>query len=151
MRQNRARPTAGSQLGDMLTLLLPTELETRLLRACLWGGEAGRCAWQEWRSGIGGRQEDLSRELHGRGQLLPLLYQALRNNGADVDKGFWPYLRTSFFREELRSQACRRICAEALAALTDAGRHAGNNLRPRALPNLDRRLPGPRCGKGLGL
>jgi hypothetical protein len=121
MTAKMARPMVASLLDPLLALLLPTEEETRLLRACLWRGAAGLGAWQEWRTWTGDRKEDLYAALRGRGHLLPLLCQALRDSSADVDKDFLPYLRTSYFREELRSQAYRRICAEALKALAENG------------------------------
>ena len=44
-----SKPTTPA-LADALGSLLPTPEQTRLLRACLQRGEAGRQAWADWRS-----------------------------------------------------------------------------------------------------
>jgi hypothetical protein len=108
-------------LSDTLSLLLPTEEQTWLLRACLHSGQAERQAWQAWLQRVGDPKQLLARRQQRIEWLLPLLYTALQRNGAEVDRAFLPYLRTAYFHEELRGQACRQICQTALTALTEDG------------------------------
>jgi hypothetical protein len=115
--RQHARPL----LYDTLSLLLPTGEQTWLLRGCLHSGQAGRQAWQLWLQQVGDPKQLLAKREQRVEWLLPLLYTALRHNGAEVDRGFLPYLRTAYFHEELRGQACRRICQTALATLARAG------------------------------
>ena len=108
-------------LFDTLSVFLPTREETWLLRACTQEVEAGRVAWRSWREYATNVKEVLARDQHGVKSLLPLLYRALQRNGATVDAELLPYLRTAYFREELRVQAYRRICQEVLTTLREAG------------------------------
>ena len=107
-------------LSDTLSVILPTAEQTWLLRACLHRGEAGCKAWQVWQEQVGNSKKALAEGRQGSKWLLPLLYRALQRNGAVVDRDLLPYLRTSYFREKLRSQTFRRICQNVLAPLTTA-------------------------------
>lgn len=115
----RTGPPREPPLSDILTLLLPTEEETWLLRACLHEGPAGRSAWREWTQRVANPKEALAEDKHG-GQVLPLLYRVLGGSDSMVDRGLLPYLRTAAFREELRADIVRRVSGDALTALTAA-------------------------------
>jgi hypothetical protein len=104
-------------LFDTLSVLLPTAQQTGLLRACLHPGDAGCRAWAAWQEKVGDPKKALAEEGQALKWLLPLLYRALQSNGAVVNRDLMPYLRTAYFREELRSQTYRRICSEVLATL----------------------------------
>jgi hypothetical protein len=119
MKPSGARP-AKPVLFDTLSVLLPTAQQTWLLRACLQSDEAGRRAWETWQESVGDPKRALADEGQALKWLLPLLYRALQTNGGAVSRDLMPYLRTAYFREELRSQTYRRICSEVLAPLAAA-------------------------------
>ena len=108
-------------LFDTLSVLLPTEEQTWLLRACLHAGDAGSRAWHIWRELAGEPKKVLAESREGIRWLLPLLYRALQRNGAAAGRDLLPYLRTAYFREELRSRTYRRIYRNVLASLATAG------------------------------
>lgn len=105
---------------DMLSVLLPTGEQTWLLRACLHRGESGWNAWQVWQEGVGNPRKTLAEDKQGIKWLLPLLYDGLQRNVTEAESDLLPYLRTAYFREELRSRTYRRICQEVLTALVTA-------------------------------
>jgi Uncharacterised nucleotidyltransferase len=108
-------------LADTLSVILPTARQTRILRACLYSGEAGRRAWRAWRADLGDsvRGEDADERVLRR--LRPMLYGALRRNGPTVAKALEASLRMAYVREELRMEAYRRICAQILSTLAETG------------------------------
>jgi hypothetical protein len=108
-------------LADTLSVILPTEEQTRLLRACLYSDAAGRRAWQSWREQIGDPVEALGRNGPGAGTLLPLLLSALRRNGIDAPSDLLTLLRAARYREELRSKAVAGICREVISGLAAGG------------------------------
>jgi Uncharacterised nucleotidyltransferase len=116
--EQAARPPL---LADTLSVILPTARQTRILRACLYSGEAGRRAWQAWRADMGDsvRGEDADERVLRR--LRPMLYGALRRNEPTATKALAASLRTAYVREELRMEAYRRICARVLSTLAEAG------------------------------
>jgi hypothetical protein len=100
--------------------VLPAPEQTLLLRACLSSGEAERAAWADY---LGGGP-DLERLLrYGPPEvrrLAPLLFVALRDAQAPVDKALLTILRTAHLREEVRSREYRRVCGTVLSALEAA-------------------------------
>lgn len=86
-------------LAAALSALLPTGEQTRLLRACLAGGD-----------GTGVRREAV-------GRLAPLL----QASGACVDAKLATFLKTSYLYEQLRAREYLPICALAFIALEEAG------------------------------
>ena len=120
MRASKDR-SAKPLLSDTLSVLLPTVEQTWLLRTCLNSGEVGANAWRIWQERVGDPKKALADDRLDVKWMLPLLYHALRRDGVVVDTALLPYLRTAYFREELRSQAFRQICQQVLAALVAAG------------------------------
>jgi hypothetical protein len=116
-----AQRTPRPLLHDTLSVLLPTPEQTWLLGTCLLTGDRARVAWQTWRDSVGDPRQALARDQQGVGWLLPLLYQSLQSHGIAVDRDLQPYLKTAYFREELRSQVYRRVCHEVLAELARPG------------------------------
>ena len=108
-------------LFDTLAVLLPTTEETYLLRTCTQTGQRGRAAWRDWREHATNVREAVTRHRRDIRSLFPLLYRTVQRNGAAVDDDTLTYLRTAYFREELRVQAYRRICGDVLTALGESG------------------------------
>ena len=109
------RPT----LSDTLSILLPTEQDTLLLRACLCSDDTGRKAWTAWLERVGEPREKLSQPRPALVHLLPLLYVAARRCNVEVEGEFAFRLRAAHFREELRSQAYRATLRRVLHVLRD--------------------------------
>jgi hypothetical protein len=114
-------PLRRERLADALSILLPRADQTWLLRACLLAAEPGRDAWRQWQRHHRDVKAALSDDGSGAKQILPLLYAALKRNGADVDPSLRPYLTTSYAREEMRNEAYRAIGRAALEALAAHG------------------------------
>jgi hypothetical protein len=104
-----------------IATLLPSAVETDLLRAMLWGGDAGVEAWRRWSAAVGGAlkgSEQMTPLVKG---LLPLLHARLKANGVALDPELATYLRAAYFREELRGQTYRGILVALLNVLGEAG------------------------------
>ncbi|MGH7717713.1 MAG: nucleotidyltransferase domain-containing protein [Gemmatimonadaceae bacterium] len=114
-------PLTASALARALEVILPRPDQTWLLRACLLTAEPGRDAWRQWQRCHRDVKAALADDASGAKQILPLLFTALRRNGAPVDESLRPYLTTSYAREEMRNDAYRAICRVALEALGAAG------------------------------
>ena len=114
-------------LRDALQVVLPTALETDLLRVVLWQGEPGSEAWRRWRERAGDPLLAFERLHAGLKGLAPLLYVAARRNRLEIPQAFGSYLRAAYFREELRGNAYRRILSDVLRGLAAA------ELRPLVL------------------
>jgi hypothetical protein len=106
-------------LSDTLSVLLPTEEETLLMRACLYSGDAGRRAWHEWMGRVGAAREELARRPI-LARLLPLLHVATKRYGAEVEPEFAFCLRAAYYQEELRSAAYRDALGNVLRVLDAA-------------------------------
>jgi Uncharacterised nucleotidyltransferase len=104
-------------LASALSSLLPTPLETSVLRACLYEGEAGRRAWAECRTQVPDLVALLRDDRLDLRRMAPLLFDALRRNGVEADRGLLTVLRTAHVRESLRLQEYRRVCQAILAAM----------------------------------
>jgi putative nucleotidyltransferase-like protein len=103
-----------------LAVMLPTPRQTLFLRACLCDGAAGTDAWRAWRAQVGHVKAAMGDDTSPVKRLLPLLYVALRRNGAEVDEGLVPYLKLAFAREQMRSKTFVRICGEVVDTLNGA-------------------------------
>ena len=111
----------GPALRAALRSPLPSGDELLFLRACLPSGEPGREAFERWQRRFADPVSGLRDHAPGRGRLLPLLQAALRHNGASGNPQLISALRASRAHEELRAQAMRRACRDALAALAAHG------------------------------
>lgn len=103
-----------------LSAILPTAAQTRLLRATLHSGEAGREAWESWYEAD---NPILTLREDGRSikKLLPLLHESRRRNSIDTDKELGSYLRAAHYREELRTSAYRDIARSVFGSFETAG------------------------------
>lgn len=104
-------------LSDALSVILPTREETLLLRACLYSGDAARQAWKEWRSRTNGGANDYLVTDQSVKAILPLIFNALRCHGLELDKESTTFLRSAYLKEELRNKIFRRICRDVLLLL----------------------------------
>lgn len=111
------RPT----LSDTLSVLLPTEQDTLLLRACLGFDDTGREAWAAWLESVGEPREKLLQRRPSLVHFLPLLYVAMKRYGTQVPRDLAFCLRAAHFREALRSQAYRTILRRVLHCLREGG------------------------------
>ena len=100
-------------IAETLALLLPNEEETWLLRACLLTEAPAREAWDRCRAS--------PERLASARALLPLLAASADANEPRIDPAALAFLRAAALREDLRAGRFRRIAAEALAGLADAG------------------------------
>jgi hypothetical protein len=97
--------------------VLPTQEQTLLLRACLNSGQAEREAWADYRRNGPDLELLLRRGPPEVRRLAPLLFVALRDSDAPIDKALLTILRTAHFHEEMRSREYRRVCGTVLSAL----------------------------------
>lgn len=111
--------TAKLALYETLSIILPDQEQTLLLRACLLPGEAGREAWTEWRERVGNPVEMLRGGNERLKALLPLIFFALRNNGVVVEEELHACLRAAALREQLRINAYRRILSQVISVCAE--------------------------------
>jgi Uncharacterised nucleotidyltransferase len=97
---------------DALSVFLPTAEETLLLRACLSSDEPSQtwARWQRYRTDPNGFLGDCP----SARKLRPLVYEAVRRYGLELDKESRTYLRSARLKEELRGNILRRVCGEVL-------------------------------------
>ncbi len=108
-------------LSDTLSVLLPTEGDTLLLRACLCSPDVAKEAWRAWLRVVGNPKEELSQRRPVLVHLLPLLHSSIRRWDAGFQSEFGFCVRAAYFREELRSHAYRDILQRVLRTLADEG------------------------------
>ncbi|HEY2988588.1 MAG TPA: nucleotidyltransferase family protein [Candidatus Binatia bacterium] len=108
-------------LADSLSVVLPTREETLLLRACLFSSDSARQAWKEWKSRATEVEDGLVGNNGAVKNLRPLVFDALRCHGMELDKESWTFLRSAYLKEELRSKIFRRICRDILLLLAKEG------------------------------
>ena len=105
----------------VLSLNLPGEVESELLRVCLLDRESSQGAW----NALEDRGIDVSRLLthggHGMRRLAPLLYEAISAHGLQADTDLLTRCRMATLREELRAGTFGRISAGVFDALGEAG------------------------------
>jgi len=107
-----------SGVSQVLSMVLPTEEQTWLLRACLYTGEFGRQAWTSWLDHILDPLEFLNQETQAIRSLMPFLFRALHRNHVELDKALLTFLRTAQVREEVRNQTYRGICKTVLSSFS---------------------------------
>jgi hypothetical protein len=108
-------------VAEALSVLLPSQTETALLRACLHSGDSARHGWQAWRGRRGASAAELCAALAKSRTLLPLLERSAARNDLDLGRDVLPYLRATALREELRAARYRMIAAEAIMVLDRSG------------------------------
>jgi hypothetical protein len=108
------------KLSGPLSLLLPTDRETLLLRVCVAERERARAAWHQWHDPANGSGKCLLKDPAVR-KLRPLLFNAVQSHDLEIDKEGLTLLRTAYLKEDLRSSAFRRICREVLLLLEKEG------------------------------
>ena len=101
-------------------LLLPTPIQTQLLRALLLAGEDGQLAWIRWQALTGDPPSYFAADRLGHKRLLPLLYRARQRHGFRPGSDFTTWLRSAYAREKLRSNVYLQGTRQALTALSDA-------------------------------
>jgi hypothetical protein len=114
-------PPLPAALEAALSVILPDDTDTALLRACLLRDGAGRDAWAECLRRIPDLVALFKDDVNGRKRLGPLLLSALSAYHGEAPQGLLTALRMARLREELRAREYRRICFEALACLDEAG------------------------------
>lgn len=119
-----ARPSEALRrtLRRALGVILPSDVETRLLRCLLYRGDDGRRAWLDWRNAVGNPMTAFTGERLGQKSLLPLLHAAAERNAIELEPPVARWLRATYLREQLRGNAYRRILGETVAAVGATGR-----------------------------
>lgn len=105
---------------SLFSVLLPDEIQTLFLRACLLPDRPGREAWEGWKESIGDYRGFFFRERQGIKRLLPLLHRNLIRAEAVVEQNFLSTLETACMREEIQSETFRHVCREVFTLLTTA-------------------------------
>ncbi|MEE8593302.1 MAG: nucleotidyltransferase family protein [Candidatus Bipolaricaulota bacterium] len=107
-------------LSDTLPVLLPTEQDTLMIRACLCAGDAGKEAWYAWLEHIGDLREELVHCRTSLSHFLPLLHVAMNRCKIEVQGDLAFHLRAAYFHEELRGRSYQGVLQNVLRALKDA-------------------------------
>ena len=102
---------------DALSVVLPTAEETSLLRVCLSSDERSRQSWAQWQRLRTDGANSFLGDSPSVKKLWPLVYEAVRRYGLEVDKESQTYLRSARLKEELRINIFRRVCVEVLQLL----------------------------------
>ncbi len=120
---SKARPSEELRrtLRRSLGVILPSEVETRLLRCLLYSGDDGRRAWLDWLAVVGDPRTAFTGERLGQKSLLPLLHAAAERNALELEAPIARWLRATYLREQLRGNAYRRILGETVAAVGAMG------------------------------
>ena len=108
-------------LRRSLAVVLPDPTETQLLRCLLHSGDDGRRAWQAWCGLVGDPKSAFKGERLGQKSLLPLLHAAVERNALPLDAGVASWLRATYFREQMRGNAYRRVLDTTLSGLGVVG------------------------------
>jgi len=137
-------------LRGALGVILPSVAETCLLRSALYSGEEGRQAWRDWQRHVVNPLTAFAGERSGQKSLLPLLHAAVVRNSVEVEAAVGSWLRATYFREELRGNAYRRILRETLSTLSGTGRPP-IVLKGCALSDTVYRDPNTRHSHGIEL
>lgn len=107
-------------LSNALRVMLPTPVETLLLRGCLLPGKPGRDAWKAWYQRVPNPNKVFEENRTGLKGLLPLVRKGIEGTGFDGDKGLQTYARAAYLHEERRYKAYRDLCTQVLTALNAA-------------------------------
>jgi hypothetical protein len=108
-------------LDAALAELVPGEKQTDLLRACLHAGESQAASWRRFQGSGPSFLELLKADRPDLKRIAPLLFQALRTEPGMLDATLSTVLRSSYLREQLRSQEVDRICQLVLSTLEGSG------------------------------
>jgi len=108
-------------LKSMLSILLPGQEETWLLRACLLAPPASEEAWKAWTHRIQDPAGYFLKDRLGIKGLMPLLLDNLKRNPVERDPAIRGSLEAAMIREEIHSEAMRRLCRETFDLLNTAG------------------------------
>jgi hypothetical protein len=98
-----------------------TEVQTRLVQACVHSGPVGAHAWSEYRRLVPSPVERLRGGDPDLKRLAALLFVALRRQGITAGPDLLTVLRSAYLREQLRSKEYQRICNTVLVELGRAG------------------------------
>ncbi|MFC2095732.1 nucleotidyltransferase family protein [Candidatus Bipolaricaulota bacterium] len=107
------RPT----LSDTLQVLLPSEEDTLLLRACVGTRNTRENALTSWLEHVRDPRQELVQRRPVLSPLLPLLDLAARQDNLKIPQKLAFAIRAATFREELRSHEYRKILREVLLTL----------------------------------
>ena len=108
-------------LWNALSVMVPSESQTWLLRACLGNGEEVARSWKVWTLQVKSPLDGLHSSMHGSRWVLPELYSALRPWSASIDGRVMSFLRAAHVTEEIRATAYRRVLGDSLSALGAVG------------------------------
>lgn len=108
-------------LSEALSVVWPAWEETLLLRACLHSGDSARQAWKEWQSCTGKGANGFIVKAGTIKDLRPLVFNAVRCHGLELNKESQTFLRSAYLKEELRSKIFRRVCRDLLLLLEKEG------------------------------
>ena len=114
-------PYSTPSLSFALSLVLPTQEQTLLLRTCLLPRDLARQAWGEWRSRYNGTEIEFVGNSPSVRKLRLLLFNAFQQHDLHADKKTRTYLRLAYLKEELRSKIFRQICRAVLQLLQREG------------------------------
>ena len=114
-------PYSTPSLSRALSLVLPTQEQTLLLRTCLLPRDLARQAWGEWRSRYDGTEMGFVGNSPSVRKLRPLLFNAFQQHDLQSDKKTQTYLRLAYLKEELRNKIFRQICRAVLQLLQREG------------------------------
>jgi hypothetical protein len=106
-----------SSRGELFARLLPTPEQTLLLRCLLLPREQAAEAWADWLEITGDTRVLLRPGARSVRGLNVALLDALRRNGLDAPPETLSVLKLAALKEEMRSQAYRRVLAGTLHAL----------------------------------
>jgi hypothetical protein len=104
-----------------LETILPSDVDTLLLRACLRPRDHGVESWNAWCAQVGDPKRAFERDRRGLKGLLSLAEASARASRAALPSEFSTYLRVSSLREELRADIIRGVYTETIEVLRAVG------------------------------
>jgi len=104
-------------LSQVLSIILPDQEQTWLLRSCLLEGRAKSEAWTMLLEKVPDLVSFLKQDNQGIKRLLPLLFHSLQRGGVEVESSLLTILRVAAVHEELRTKVVRHVCREILSSL----------------------------------
>lgn len=113
-------PEIENPTHSLSPLLLPSQEQTLLLRACLLADTRGYKAWELYQFHLTGPRRPLQADRATAKWLQPLLYYSLNHSRAEGDENLRTNLRAAYLYEELRSTTFRDICRKLVLTLHGA-------------------------------
>ncbi|MEA2714207.1 MAG: hypothetical protein QOK27_2168 [Gemmatimonadales bacterium] len=110
-----------SALRSALQNVRLTEVQTRLVQACVHAGPAGAHAWSEYQRLVPSPVQQLRAGDPDLKRLAALLFVSLRRQGITGGADLFTVLRSAYLREQLRSKEYQRICGIVVVELDRAG------------------------------